>query len=463
MAMVIKDQLDEIELLMKMNKNAMVVQECCSVFEVLLKKVYGQALVELPYAERERLNEAERKIGKGVKGYTEFGFGQLVGLFSECDLVSCWAKATNKELGLIKSISLNPIVDMRNRIVHNSDTRITKSEAQLVYACLKNWLAFLGYSNIEENVAEAFQVKTVPEKKAVQAQYQAHVRNRESSTYTFSKKSEQVRLGKAVDDYRNIDRRAVDFVLSNLEKKEHLTVLDVGCANGKILESRFANREIFDRAVGIDYNEEVIAKKQAEGSDFYHYYCMDLEAPDFEEMLDAMMEAEGIPKFDIIFSSLVIHHLKNPNKLLRILSRRLRKDGAIILRGAEDGSKLAYDDKGLVSEIITRSAAVKGMSDRFHGRKFYSQLYRCGFRKIHMLYEERDTVGKDFDERLDMFQLSFSYRKDYFERQLASDPDNEQYQADYEWIQEALSDLEELFVMPDFYYMELVPVAIGFK
>ena len=62
-----------------------------------------------------------------------------------------------------------------------------------------------------------------------------------------------------------------------------------------------------------------------------------------------------------------------------------------------------------------------------------------------------------------MFQLSFSYRKDYFERQLASDPDNEQYQADYEWIQEALSDLEELFVMPDFYYMELVPVAIGFK
>jgi 2-polyprenyl-3-methyl-5-hydroxy-6-metoxy-1,4-benzoquinol methylase len=461
--MVIKDQLEEIEFLLKLNRNAAAIQECCSVFEVILKKVYGQALVELPYAEREKLYQAERKIGGGTKGYTEFGFGQLVGLFSECNLLASWAKVTGKELGLIKSISLNPIVDLRNRIVHNNAVAISRDQAQLVYACLKNWLAFLGYAGIEENVAEAFQVKPVREKQEVQTQYQEHVKKRQSSTYTFSKKSEQVRLGKAVDIYREIDRRAIEFALANMEKKEGLTVLDVGCANGKILESRFANRDIYGKAVGIDYNEEVIRRKQEEDSDFYHYYCMDLEAEDLGDRLDEMMNREEIEKFDIIFSSLVIHHLKNPNRLLRILSKKLKKNGAIILRGAEDGSKLAYDDNGLVSEIIRRSAAVKGMSDRFHGRKFYSQLYRCGFRRIHMLYEERDTVGKDFDECLDMFQLSFSYRKDYFERQLAMDPENLQYQEDYRWICEALSDLEELFVMPDFYYLEMVPAAIGFK
>ncbi len=461
--MEMRDQIMEIEFAIQRRQYAMALVECSNVFEDILKKVYAEALTELPYEDRERLNEAERKIGEGKRGFREFGFGKLVGLFSASRLLELWEKKTNKELGMLKSISLNSFVNLRNDAVHNGKKDVKRQEAELFFACLKNWLIFLGYSNLDENVEDAFKVKPAAEKQETRARYEEHVKNREASTYTFSKKSEQRRLGKAVDIYRAIDERAITFALANLEKKEGLVVLDAGCANGKILETRFQEGGAFEKAVGIDYNAEEIAKKQAEESEFYHYHCMDFESPDFEDQLDDMMEEEGVRKFDIIFSSLVIHHLKNPKRVLRILTKKLKRGGALILRGAEDGSKLAYDDHGLVREIIERSAAVKGMSDRFHGRKFYSQLYQCGFRKIHMLYEERDTVGKDFEERLEMFQLSFPYRKDYFERQLAKDPNNEQYQADYEWIKEALSDLEELFVTPDFYYMEMVPVAVGFK
>ena len=463
-------QLQRVEEEMQAKRYWSVVLECEFLFETIFKKIYRDIQdMDLEYVDYGKLYEILLKQGKGARDVRKFTFGQLVGLVIEGGIIPVWAKATNREAGLLAAVSLYPIVDLRNSIAHNGKRNVQKEEAELVYAVAKNWLTFAGYEALVDQVYESKKKEEKKEKSGNGSGFDfshhlpPHMLPRKSSTYTYSKKSEQVRLGKAVDIYRDIDRRALDFVLENLGKKSDLTVLDVGCADGKILESRFSDRSIFSKAIGIDHNVDVIKRKQEETSDIYHYHCMDLESPNFEEELKSMMQDEGVEKFDIIFSSLVIHHLMDPNQVLRILAKQIKKGGAIILRGAEDGSKLAYDDGGLVQEIIAKSAAVQGMSDRFHGRKFYSQLHNSGFQKIYMLYEERDTVGKDFEERLEMYQLSFPYRKYYFERQLNMDPDNHQYMEDYLWIQGALKKLEEYFVRPDFYYMEIVPVAIGLK
>ena len=119
-----KNQLEKIRHFLKMEFYDSAVKECCSIMEDILKSIYRQALSELPVAERAALLDAENAIGKGVKGYTEFGFGQLVAVFNKCRLLDAWSKYTGKKLGIIKSISLDYIVELRNQLTHGGSAQL---------------------------------------------------------------------------------------------------------------------------------------------------------------------------------------------------------------------------------------------------------------------------------------------------------------------------------------------------
>lgn len=134
-----------------------------------------------------------------------------------------------------------------------------------------------------------------------------------------------------------------------------------------------------------------------------------------------------------------------------------------MIRGSDDGSVVAYNDNDLVKKIIEHHTATPGISDRFNGRKIYYQLYTSGYKHIKMMNYVKEISTKDFDERMDVFNERFLYRKNYVANLLKKDPTNMEYRNELEWMEYALTELEELFGKDSFWYQETDFVAVAKK
>ena len=248
-----------------------------------------------------------------------------------------------------------------------------------------------------------------------------------------------------------------------MDKKQGLIGLDIGCADGYVTELRFKKEYPFDMVIGVDFNEKLIEKISQEDHGHFYYHQLDLEAKDFDDRIQAIMDEHEIEGFDVIFSALTLHHLKNPQRILMKLRKYLNRGGAIIIRGVDDGAMLAYDDGGLVEKILKETISFENVSDRFHGRKFYTMLCSLGYKDIQMRYQVDDTTHMTFEEREDFFHYYFDFRLSYTLRTLNKDPDNPLYQENHMKMQEMLDELEEKFMKPDFFFSTLTISAIGFK
>lgn len=464
-----QSQLEKIRHFLKMGYYDSVVKESCAVLEEVLKQVYRKAVAELPVKDRTALLEAETAIGRGVKGYTEFGFGQLVAVFSKSRLLDVWAKHTGAKLGMLKSISLDYIVELRNQLTHNgSAQQCARNEASLVYECLMSWLDFIGYQ--ESKTAAEEPEQSVPafagkaDARTKQTSVQKHIdylQQKTVSSYHSDKASEVRRLKIQSRFSEESDHESFLYALQRIGHKEHLCGLDVGCADGYVTESRFRSEYGFELVVGIDHNEKMIARQS--DHDIFRYRHINVESPDFEDEMDELLDEFGIEGFDVIFMALTLHHLKQPVRFLRKIRRYLNKGGALILRGVDDGALIAYGDDGLVEKVIEESIDTKNMSDRFHARKFYSMLRTAGFDDIKMNYAEADSVGIDAEEKDVLFRYYFKFRSDYTKRQLDSDPDNPEYRRKHEQMCEDLESLQDVFLKPDFYFMVLTISAIAIR
>lgn len=465
-----QSQLEKIRHFLKMEYYDSVVKESCAVLEELLKQVYRRAMAELPMAERTALMEAETAIGRGVKGYTEFGFGQLVAVFHKSRLLDIWAKHTGAKLGMLRSISLDYIVELRNQLTHNGSAQLcTRSEASLVYECLMSWLDFIGYREEkstppqpEERALPAFaREESARTKKTSVEKHRDYLQQKTVSSYHSDKASEVRRLKIQSKFSEESDHESFLYALQRIGHKEHLCGLDVGCADGYVTESRFRGEYGFELVVGIDHNEKMIARQS--DHDIFRYRQINVESPDFEDEMDALLDEFGIEGFDVVFMALTLHHLKQPVRFLRKIRRYLNKGGALILRGVDDGALIAYGDDGLVEKVIEESIETKNMSDRFHARKFYSMLRTAGFDDIRMNYAEADSVGLDAEEKDVLFRYYFKFRADYTRRQWDADPDNPEYRRRHEQMCEDLESLQDVFLKPDFYFMVLTISAIAIR
>jgi SAM-dependent methyltransferase len=151
-------------------------------------------------------------------------------------------------------------------------------------------------------------------------------------------------------------------------------------------------------------------------------------------------------------------------KALVKLRKLLKPGGVLILRGSDDGSKIAYpDEQELVPAILSMTARVSGASDRINGRKLYYQTWKSGFRKIKMFYNVLDTAGKSMEQRMNLYHGSFSYRINNLKKRLDREPDQTAYREEYEWMKEALEELEIEFMSDAFYYQETIYAAVAVK
>lgn len=283
------------------------------------------------------------------------------------------------------------------------------------------------------------------------------------SSYRAEIKSELKRLKIQAINTREPDNNAIKYVLEHMPEKEQINILDMGCAYGFVTKDRFskiANAKV----IGVDRSEKLIDYAK-ENSAFNNasYHVLDLEDEDMMDNLADIMEKEGVEKFDIIFASLVIHHLKNPNKLLRNVRRVLANDGYVIIRGSDDGSTVAINDDGLVQKVIDLHLSCDGISDRLNGRKIYAQLISSGYKNIKMINWVKEISGMDLDERYEIFVERFSYRRNYINTMCEKDPYNTANLKKLEEMDFLLSELENKFAEESFWYYEVDFVGVAQK
>ena len=283
------------------------------------------------------------------------------------------------------------------------------------------------------------------------------------SSYKAENKSELKRLRIQAINTREPDQNAIKYVLDHMPQKEQLSILDMGCAYGFVTKDRFA-KIANAKVIGVD-RSEILIDYAKENSMFNgaSYYVLDLEDEEVIDNLYEIMQKENIEKFDIIFASLVIHHLKNPNKLLRNIRKVLADDGYIIIRGSDDGSIVTYNDDGLIQKVVDLHLSCDGISDRLNGRKIYSQLVSSGYKNVKMINWVKEVSGMDLDERNEIFIERFSYRKNYIKTQCEKDPYNAANRKKLEEMEYLLSELENKFSEESFWYSEIDFVGVAQK
>ena len=104
-----------------------------------------------------------------------------------------------------------------------------------------------------------------------------------------------------------------------------------------------------------------------------------------------------------------------------------------------------------------------GISDRLNGRKLYSQLITSGYRNIHVYLYTKNTSEMEISQKEDLFNESFSYRKNYFQYAVDKDPYNIDKINDLDTMKYALELLENKFLSEAFWYCESDFIAIAQK
>lgn len=279
--------------------------------------------------------------------------------------------------------------------------------------------------------------------------------------YSSDIKGETERLDVQQQGYLAFDMTTITPVIESY-KKDGLVILDLGCSNGSLTRTRFDSFGNVSDIIGVDYNPKDIEKAQNAGyGDKYSFIQADLDSPDAIDMIKSVMTEKGIKEVDIVYSSLTLHHLKNPDALLRNVFDLMSENGKIILRGSDDGGKLCYPGNELMHEIFERYAKLISTSDRFNGRKLYSQLSNAGFSDIKMTYFVTDTCGKTRRDKEFLFDVGFGFRYNRINKLMNDNPDDKQLRSECEWLLSSMDKFKESFFRPDFWYSVTTYAAIA--
>lgn len=251
-------------------------------------------------------------------------------------------------------------------------------------------------------------------------------------------------------------------ILDQYLKGNNYTVLDVGCAQGFVTQKAFKDAR-FSQVIGVDINKNAVKEANAKiKNKKFSFFDLDVESEDFLENMQIIMKEKNIKGFDVISCFLILHHLRDPEGLLRKLRTLLNKKGMIIIRGSDDGSKISYGDDGLIAKIVEASYKVPGISDRTNGRKLFTWLVDTGFKDVRVHSQVTDTSDMSFEEKQGLYNVSFAYRINYFKKQLILN-DSEESLKDFNKMEEMLTKLQSVFARNDFWYALNSYVCVGFK
>ena len=100
--------------------------------------------------------------------------------------------------------------------------------------------------------------------------------------------------------------KSFEYAISRMNGRKELIGLDVGCADGYVTELRFKPEYGFKKVIGIDYNQTLIDRVNAEDHGMFHYHMMNIESRSFDDDMQDLMEEEDVDAFDVIFCALTL-------------------------------------------------------------------------------------------------------------------------------------------------------------
>lgn len=434
--------------------------ESVKIIEISLRYLLSEGVSKFKSKNRLTVMSSILKVGKGERDIEDIGLGSMLAIVKSSNFFNLWEESTGNSLTAIRMINFDAINEVRNKLEHKG-YEASKYEAEFLAHAVENVIHEFGLLKLHETDRADRKLADKPDGQSTCQEN----KNKDKSSYSPTEFTESHRLAVQSRFCKEIDEETFRYALSKFDKKENLVALDVGCANGYLTYDRFEPFAAFSKIIGIDRDPEAI--KEAESKrygDRYSFYRVDVEEEGFIERIQAITNDEDVETIDFIFSGLTIHHLSSPVKALRNLRRVHVKGGPIIVRGSDDGSKLAYPDEDhLVSTILQLSQSVSGYSDRRNGRKIYNQLWRAGYRQIEMFFDTKSTASMTLDERKDFFDMCMSWRVNPLLKALEYDPLNTQIQDDIEKAKEILTKLELMFEQEDFFFSQQRISGVGFK
>lgn len=273
----------------------------------------------------------------------------------------------------------------------------------------------------------------------------------ENRYYTNADVRERMRLETQSRLMKEFDQPVYDEVIAG---RGNQVVLDIGSNNGDFVMDRLGSSGKVGRIIGLEYDMDAVDYANHEyGSDTVGFYQCDLESPSFQSELYKIMSEVGVKAFDIVNISMIILHLKNPYKVLKVVRQVLAPGGVIIVKDIDDGLNLAYPDPEGSFERVFRICRENETSGYRHsGRQVYTLLSKMGMTDISLIKQGINTVRMDFNQRQALFDTYFSFIMEDLEIMVDRYPDSEKIMDDYKWFSEKYDDLEEEFHSNEFFF-----------
>ena len=171
-----------------------------------------------------------------------------------------------------------------------------------------------------------------------------------------------------------------NIIIERIENAEEKTALEIGCGTG-LFTTRLSKvlKEVacFDTSEGmIQVLKEKIQKDNIKNISIYSE--------------DILNNKDFYGKFDIVYSSMVFHHIVDIDKEFQLLSKLLKKDGQIMIidLDEEDGS-FHMDDKDFNGHNGFNREKFKGILEKYD---FKDVTFETVFKGTKMVFDK----GVDF-------------------------------------------------------------------
>ncbi len=270
------------------------------------------------------------------------------------------------------------------------------------------------------------------------------------SQLVFQDKKEIERLKSQCNLFLEYETPVIDDVLKSKEGK--VSVLDVGCNEGDKTVSLFSADSV-EKVIGLEYNKDLAEKAQSKfGDDRFSFYSLDVESDDFLSRIGDIMKRENVEAFDVIYLSVVLLHLKDPDALLLKLKPLLKDDGTlVIVEGDDSSSFLVPDEEGLLKGFLEILNKDKYSGNRTLGKTIEKRLVKSGYIIISLPVNAIAAGLGEREKKKVIYTVFFSYLKEDVAILLKEEKDNEEYKAWAKWLRENSSKLEKIIKSDDSY------------
>jgi trans-aconitate methyltransferase len=259
--------------------------------------------------------------------------------------------------------------------------------------------------------------------------------------------------------HRPLHIKMIHAAEERLGSPKQVKVIDLGCASGNLTEDLFADKKY--TVLGIDRDAVCISEAQhrLRMHDFTGA-TIDVESSGARALLKTAIADFAGDEPVLVFSSMVFHHLSDPQAVLNLLHECLPSGSVVAITSCDDGFKVGYPDQQLLHRIIQLTAEAPGESNRFHGRQLHAQCVQAGFGDAETI---TDTISLDALEARDrdrLFHAHYGHRLARWDRVIASGhlPAANQLREEMSTL---LSTLQRRFHDSDYFYTETLLASIG--